>query len=166
MPRIAITAGPTAGNKRRAATHYGPRPIEELAGSRYAGSQGVKKLNFTFSHDSLPVHDLDLLVPVLPANCRIMKATLRVHEAFAGGTSYDIGLVEPDGTAVDAAGIDDDILLAAIDTVGETVLCNGALVDNLLGIGVAAANVEVVATGTFTAGKATLEVEFEELQAR
>lgn len=164
--RISITVGASGGNKRRAATHYGTREIEDVLPSKYASSQGSTTLVHTFSFDDLPVVGLDEAILRIPGNARIIKATLRVLTAFAGGTSYDIGLTEPDGTAIDADGIDDDILTAAINVVGETVLCNGALVNNLDGIGTEDGQVVVVATGTFTAGKAVLEIQYEELLSR
>lgn len=166
MTRIAITTGASGGSSRRAATHYGPREIEDVLPGRYAGSQGRQVFDYTFSFDDLPVPGLDEAILRLPANSRIIKATLRVLIAFAGGTSYNIGVTQPDGTAIDADGIDAAIALTAIDAVGETVLCNGALVNNLDGIGTAAGQVDIVATGTFTAGKAVLSVEFEELLDR
>lgn len=166
MTRISITAGATAGNKRRAATDYGAREIEDVLPSKYAGSLGAMKLAHTFSFDDLPTNGLDEAILRLPARARIVKATLRVHTAFAGGTSYNIGLLEADGSTIDVDGIDAAIALTAIDGVGDVVNCDGALVGLLVGIGAAAGQVSIVATGTFTAGKATLEIEYEEFLAR
>ena len=166
MTRIALTAGTTGGSKRQAATHYGAREIEDKLPSKHRVSQGGEVLALTFSYDDLPTYGLDAAILKIPANARIRRTTLRVLTAFAGGTSYDIGLYQEDGTVIDADGIDAAVLLAAIDTVGETVLCDGALVNALVGIGAAAGQVVVAATGTFTAGKAVLEVEFEELLDR
>ena len=166
MTRIAITTGASGGSSRRAATHYGAREIEDVLPGRYADNQGRKVYEYTFSFDDLPVPGLDEAILRFPANSRIITATLRVHIAFAGGTSYNIGVTQPDGTAIDADGIDAAIATAAIDAVGETVVCDGALVGNTAGIGTAAGQVDIVATGTYTAGKATLAVEFEELLDR
>ena len=164
--RISITVGASGGNKRRAATHYGTREIEDKLPSVYASSQGSKTQVIAFKFDDLPTNGEDEAILRIPGNARIIKATLRVHVAFAGGTSYNIGLSEPDGTVVDADGIDAAVATAAIDAVGETVLCDGALVDNTAGVGTADVQVTFVATGTFTAGEATLEVEYEELLDR
>lgn len=166
MTRISITTGASGGATRRAASHYGPREIEDKLPTRYAGSQNFQKQALTFSFDDLPVAGLDEAILRLPANSRIIKATLRVHVAFAGGTSYNIGLKQADGTVIDVDGIDAAVALTAIDAIGETVICDGALVNNTAGIGTAAGVVEVAATGTFTAGKATLEIEYEELLDR
>lgn len=166
MPRIAHVAGVTGGSKRQAATHFGPRDIEDKLPSRYAASQGGEVLSLAFSYDDLPTYGLDAAILKIPANARIRRATLRVLTAFAGGTSYNIGLYQEDGTVIDADGIDAAVALTAIDAVGETVLCDGALVNALVGIGAADGQVVVAATGTFTAGKAVLEVEFEDLHDR
>lgn len=167
MARIAIVAGATAGSKRRAATHYGPREIEDKLGSQYAGSQGVKKLAFSFSFDDLPESGLDAAIPRLAANARILSATLRVLDPIVGTTpTVTIGLQEEDGTEIDNDGIDVAIAEAALDAVGESVLCDGALVNNLAGIGAAVGQVVVTTGGTVTAGKFALEIEYEELHDR
>jgi len=166
MSRISITAGATAGSKRRAATHYGPRDIEDKLPTLYTTEHGTVVQEVVFSYDDLPTYGLDEAILRIPANSFIVAARLQVITAFAGGTSYDIGLYEEDGTVIDADGIDAGVLLAAIDAVGETVLCDGALVQGLAGIGTAAGQVVVAATGTFTAGKARLLVEYQPLEDR
>lgn len=166
MSRESITGGASTTGTRRAATHYGAREIEDKLPSKYAGSQGRQVQAIAFSYDDLPTFGLDEAVLRLPVNSRILKATLRVLVPFAGGTSYDLGLYEADGTVIDADGIDAAVATAALDAVGETVVCDGALVGNTAGIGTAEGQVVVAATGTFTAGKAVLEVEYEELHAR
>lgn len=166
MSRVSITAGSTAGSKRRAATHYGPRAIEDKLGSKYQRDHGEEVLEITFSYDDLPTTGDDQAIYRIPANARIKEATLRVITAFAGGTSYNIGLSESDGTVIDADGIDAAVATAALDAVGETVACDGALVANTAGIGTAAGQVTVAATGTYTAGKAVLKVVYEPLYDR
>lgn len=166
MSRVSITAGATAGSLRRAATHYGTRDVEDVLGSKYAGKHGVDVLELTFSFDDLPTTGQDQAILRLPANSRIKTATLTVITAFAGGTSYNIGLSQPDGTVIDADGIDAAVATAAIDAVGETVACDGALVANTAGIGANDAQVTVAATGTYTAGKARLRIEYETLYDR
>ncbi len=145
-----------------AASHYGAREIEDVLPSKYAGSNGKNILNYTFSYDDLPVQGLDEAILRLPANARISRATLRIITAFAGGTSYNLGLYEEDGTVIDADGIDAAVALTAIDAIGDVVLCDGALVGTLVGIGVERGQLVVAATGTFTAGKAQLEIEYDE----
>jgi hypothetical protein len=161
MTRISITTGATGGSKRRAATHYGTRDIEDKLPSKYAGANGKEILNYTFSFDDLPVAGLDEAILRIPANARISRATLRIITAFAGGTSYNLGLQEEDASVIDADGIDAAVALTAIDAIGDVVLCDGALVGTLVGIGAAAGQLVVAATGTFTAGKAQLEIEYD-----
>lgn len=145
-----------------AASHYGPRGIEDVLPSRYSGVNGIEILNYTFSFDDLPVNGLDEAILNIPANARITNVRLRVIEAFAGGTSYLIGLKQRDGTTIDLDGISGPALvLTEMDAIGDNVACTGALVGLLVGIGAAAGQVVVAATGTYTAGKAQLEVEYE-----
>lgn len=160
MTRVAIPGG-------HAYTHFGARNIDTQYPQQYNQGQGQKVQTINFSYDTLPAASVDdAIVQTLPANSYIESATLRVLEAFAGGTSYNIGLYETDGTAIDADGIDAAIALTAIDAVGETVLCDGALVQALTGIGTDAAQVVIAATGTFTAGRASLEIVFRSLDDR
>ena len=95
MTRIAITAGATAGNKRRAATHYGVRDIENLLPSEHVTNEGHVVQSIVFNFDDLPASGLDAAILRIPANARIVGATLRVLTPFVGGTSYIIGLEEP-----------------------------------------------------------------------
>jgi hypothetical protein len=167
MTRIKITAGSTAGNGVRAATHYGTREIEAKLPSKYAGALGSKKLAITFSFDDLPVASLDAANLAIPANAYIKSASLTVIDVFAGGTSYLIGLEETDGSTIDADGISGSALaLTEMDGIGDRVALDGALVGLLVGIGAAAGNVVVAATGTYTAGKAVLEIEYDEFSSR
>ena len=146
-----------------ARTHFGTREVEDKLPSVYEGSAGEEVLEVVFSYDDLPVSGLDNANLSIPANAWIKDATLRVVTAFAGGTSYDIGLEQEDGTVIDADGIDAAVALTAIDAVGETVACDGALVANTAGIGTAAGLVVIAETGTFTAGKAILRITYERL---
>lgn len=101
--------------------------------------------------------------PLIPANAIIVSATLYVLTAFdsAGeAATLSIGLIQEDGsTAIDADGIDATIAETAIDAVGDTIACDGALV----GVSIGSANGYVTVTeGTeaFTAGKARLIVKY------
>ena len=150
-----------------AASHYGPREIEDVLGSKYAGANGVNILAHTFSFDDLPVASLDEANQKLPANCFIESVSLRVITAFAGGTSYLIGIETPAGGTIDADGISGPALaLTEMDAIGDNVACTGALVGLLVGIGTAEAQVVVAETGTYTAGKAVLEIRYRELLDR
>jgi len=165
--RISITVGASGGNKRRAATHYGTREIEDVLPSKFAKDNGEVKLVHTFSFDDLPVVGLDEAILRIPANAYIVRATLRVLTPLAGTTpTVTIGLTEPDGTAIDADGIDVAIAVTALDAIGETVLCDGALVAGLAGIGTADGQIVVTTGGTVTAGKFVLETVYKELLDR
>jgi len=159
MARISITTGSTGGNSRRAATHYGRRDIEDLAPSSYAHAQGISKLEYTFSFDDLPTFDLDQLIQRVPASAVIKSAHIRVLTPAVGGTSYNFGLYQPDGTVIDLDGIDAAVATAALIAEAH-IVCDGALVGK--SIGVAAGQLVVAATGTFTAGKFQVVLEIEE----
>jgi hypothetical protein len=150
-----------------AVTHYGPRDFEDVLPAQYASSQGDKTLSLHFAYDDLPTNSAtDQSVLAIPANSFIVSSTLRVLIAFAGGTSYDFGLYQADGTVIDADGLDAAVATAAINVAGETVLMDGALVQGLQGIGAAAGQVRVAATGTFTAGEAMLDIVYRTLDDR
>ena len=165
MTRIKLAGG--TGGTSHAATHYGTREIDDTHGSKYAGSNGVNILSYVFSYDDLPAATLDEAQQVIPANSFIESATLRVLTPIDGTTpTLTIGLVEKDGSTIDADGIDAAIAESAIDAIGETVLCDGALVAKLVGTGAAAGQLVVTTGGTVTAGKFSLEIVYRELQAR
>jgi len=95
----------------------------------------------------------------IPAGAYITKATLVMTEAAAGGTSINIGLAQPDQTVIDADGIDSGILTAAM-AADTAVDCDGALVSTQATIGSNRGVVYITPTGTFTAGKADLVIEY------
>lgn len=178
MPRISITTGASAGNKRRAATHFGRRDIEDVVGSSYVPALGVSVLEYSFSFDDLPVAGVDALIPRIPAGARIRSASVSVVTAMAGTSgTLTIGLSQTDGTVIDADGIDAAIPQAAL-TAGSRIVSDGALVEfftvdaasvsttepplyTSVGIGAADGQVVVTTGGTVTAGKFILRVEFE-----
>ena len=150
-----------------AASHYGLREIEDVLGSKYSGVNGKNIMSYTFEYDDLPVATLDEAALTIPANSFIVSATLRVITPLAGTTpTLTLGLVEKDGTTIDADGIDVAIAETALDTIGETVLCDGALVGGLAGTGAERGQLVVTTGGTVTAGKFSLEIEYKELLQR
>jgi hypothetical protein len=166
MTRVAITTGASAGSLRRAATQYGPHAIEDVLPSRYETKHGEQVLEWTFSYDDLPTNGADQAILRIPANAFIHSATWTTLETFTGGTSYNVGLDEVDGTAIDVDGIDAAIAIADFNAVGETILMDGALVGGLTGIGTADGQLTVVATGTFTAGKARIRIVYSDVYDR
>ena len=94
----------------------------------------------------------------IPTGSIITKATFIVETAFAGGTHYDVGLYDKAGSAIDLDGIEDDLLLAEL-AANEAHHANGALVGATVLV-TSDAYLVVAATGTFTAGKAKLVIEY------
>ena len=96
----------------------------------------------------------------LPAGVLLRSATLIPTKAFTsdGNATLTIGLSKADGTVIDADGIDATIAKTAIDTIGETVACDGALVNTVLA-DVSYVTV-LVGTAAFTAGRAKLVLKY------
>lgn len=139
---------------------YGNRDGEEQLPAVIKTEGYVKQLVVDFDHASLPVDSADgSMVIEIPADSFIVSSKLHVKEAAAGGTSYTIGLTQSDGTAIDADGLH---TAAQLVTAGLTedawLVGGGALVGAT--IGAAGGQIDVVATGTFTAGKYRLIVEY------
>lgn len=167
MTRIKLATGASGGSGAHAASHYGAREIEDVLGSKYQGENGKNIMSYTFSYDDLPVATLDEAALTIPGNSFIVSATLRCITPIAGTTpTLTIGLVQKDGTVIDADGIDAAIAAAALSVAGETVLCDGALVANLQGIGADRGQLVATTGGTVTAGKFSLEIEYKELLQR
>jgi hypothetical protein len=81
----------------------------------------------------------------LPANAYIAGQRVIVETALAGGTNYAVGTYQEDGTVDDADGI------------RVTAGTDGAQVGTVLS---AARNVAVVTTGTYTAGKVKIIINY------
>jgi hypothetical protein len=101
----------------------------------------------------------------LPANSSVIRATLYMTEAAAGGTSITVGTYQQNGTAIAATGLvtATEGVLANINGVGRRVFGAGALTAaaaGTAGVGAVDAYVAIGATGTFTAGKGKLIIEY------
>ena len=106
----------------------------------------------------------------IPADSVIVRATLYVTTGFVGATgTLDIGLKVAAGTNTDDQGIDAAIAVTSLNAVGDTILCNGALVAQETGdlTAVRFTEAQYIMTtwdaAAFTAGAATLVVEYLEL---
>lgn len=88
----------------------------------------------------------------VPENAIVTHAIFKVHTAFAGGTSLEVGTGnDPDGFFTE--------VLANIDAVGDIVIGAGSLIDAVIGTDADDDRViKVTDTGTFTAGEGTLTV--------
>lgn len=150
---------------------YNTRPTDIKTGASPKTSGSTKEYIVEFSYDDLPgtsaTGGMEL---TLPANAILTDAYFETLVAFVGGTSYDIGLNETDGsTAIDADGLWDLLPVAEINAVGERSVAkthagtnSGALLDTTLS---AEGQLLVVATGTFTAGKGRIVIEYTEARA-
>lgn len=162
--RISITAGPTAGNGRRAATHYGTREIEDVIGSVYPTDSGHEVLEYVFSFDDLPVAGLDAAILQIPANAVVKSASIDVITAMTGSSgTLTLGLRQPDNTVIDADGIDAAVAQAAL-VINARIACDGALIGATIGVN--AGQLVVTSGGTVTAGKFLVRIEYEPTRQR
>ncbi len=134
-----------------------------------AGVGPVRYMVVDINFDDLPTFTTDLnndgtnngfsdQDAYIPTGSYIKSASLIVETAFAGGTSYNIGLYNAAGSAIDADGIDAGVATAAL-AADLAVACDGALVGGTALV-TSDAYLVVAATGTFTAGKAKLVIEY------
>jgi hypothetical protein len=97
----------------------------------------------------------------LPDGAFLESATFLVTTAFASGGSATLtfGVINRDrSTAVDADGIDATVAVTAIDAVGDSIACDGALVGTTLATG--GLITSTVATAAFTAGVGNLRLVY------
>lgn len=95
----------------------------------------------------------------IPAGSFITRAIFIVETAFGGGTDYDIGLFEQDGTVINVDGIEEALLKTVIDGSNDTVLLDGDEVGGILSTTLDS-YIKFTPNGTFTAGKAKLILEY------
>lgn len=100
----------------------------------------------------------------LPSGASIVRVLCITTEVAVGGTDFTLGTYTVAGVAIDADGIISatEGVIANMGTVGEVIIGNGALVGDTSGTVGLTANSWVAATtnGTFTAGKATIVIEY------
>lgn len=150
--------------------HYGPKIIDE--GTKFGGQVSTsgmdKQAEWVVSYDDIPVlTDVALgMETLIPAGAAINKVSLQVLEAFVGGTSYDIGLMDAAGVAINADGFWDLIVTADINVVNEwrdaavhAGTDSGALIEATAPI-TSDGYLVMLAAGTFTAGRMRILVEF------
>lgn len=107
----------------------------------------------TFLSDTLRIPNGVLLVSA--------KLITIVPFTSGGSATLTLGLYDKDRTtAYDADGIDAAIALTAMDTVGETVTCDGALIGTILANNAQNLLTATVGTANYTAGQAKLEIEY------
>lgn len=143
-----------------------------------AGDSAVRELVVDWRYNSLPGLDQAVYpsttatqfserIPYIPANSIVLSALTLVTTAFAGGTSYTMGLYQKDGTAISATAIWTGMLLASLNTKGKIARPDGVLVQDTSGVyaltsasSTQNAYLRVIATGTFTAGRARTVIRY------
>jgi hypothetical protein len=147
---------------RNVMVHYGPRTTTGKFGREVPTEGLLNQAVYVFSYDDLPANGATNLQLSIPAYAKIKSASFEVLTGFAGGTAYTVGLNKADGTVVDADGVATaaNLALANINARGASVNCTGAMV-NVGSVGADPVEVVVTASGTFTAGKARLVIEWE-----
>ena len=146
---------------RNVAKNYGVRVTNLELGANTPSEALIHTAVWTMDYNNLPTPGLNNLQQIIPAGSTIVRALLRVVTAFAGGTSYTVGLAQGDGTPISATGLFTaaNLPLASLTPAGKLVTGTGALVGT---VSHATLNGELVvaATGTFTAGRAEIIVDY------
>lgn len=101
----------------------------------------------------------------LPANSSVLRATVVSSDAAAGGTSFTIGTYTIAGAAIAATGLvtATEGVLANINAAGKRTFGAGSLVAaaaGTAGVGAADAFIGISTTGTFTAGRGRIIIEY------
>jgi hypothetical protein len=130
--------------KRGVANHYGVRTTDGSKGAQSKGTGIVKRAQWDWSWDNLPVAGTSNLEYAIPAGASIISATLIADSAW--DAVMDVG------TTGALTGFFDDVDLA---TDGEVNVSAGALVGAKL-----AAALELVVSSAATTGTARLVVEY------
>lgn len=125
-----------------------------------AGTQYPADLNNDGTNDGFTTGDV-----YLPAYSSVLRVTLVVTEAAAGGTSITLGTYGLTGSAVSATSLitATEGVIANLDTVGARTYGAGALVSTSVetaSVGAADAYIAIVTAGTFTAGKGRIVIEY------
>lgn len=101
----------------------------------------------------------------IPAGASVVRVTWVTTEGAVGGTSFTVGTYLENGTAIGATSLltATEGVLANVNAVGKRVYGAGSLVAataGTAGVGTADAYVGIGTTGTFTAGKGRLIIEY------
>ena len=125
-----------------------------------AGVQYTADLNNDGTADGF-----DLMDTYLPAYASVLRTVVYVTEAAAGGTSISLGTFQKNGTAISATSLitATEGVLANLDTVGARTYGTGALNASAVetaSVGANDAYVGLTVTGTFTAGKGKIIIEY------
>lgn len=127
-------------------------PVKEGSVQRVAGS-GVKQASVTFTYDNMSSANIPI-----PAGATVIAVNLDVHVAWVGGTDLQVGDgSDADGFVTAAQGATAN-LTAGAHIVGAGLYTKGATDTTAqeLKVYAAADTLDIAATGTFTAGSATV----------
>jgi hypothetical protein len=106
----------------------------ETGGKVVEGQYSKLVINFDYADLNSTTEEI-VSEQVLPDNVNLKSAELYISTAFVGATgTLSIGLIQADdrSTAIDADGIDATIAVTAIDAIGDTVSCDGALIGTVI----------------------------------
>ena len=135
--------------------HYGPRGKDAKWGGQAKSTGQIKRAEWQFTYADLPTAGSTNLQFAIPANATIVSSKWITGTVWAGGTSLDVGLQTSAGVEIDNNGLD----AAITPTIaGAVIVGDGALVGKTIGAN--AGELVVAATGTYTAGTATVIVEY------
>lgn len=142
-----------------ARNYYGPREIESKFGGEHTSSGLSKTVEWIFDYNDLPDNNSTGEMEVLiPAYAYIKSASIDVITAMTGTSgTLTVGLQQADGTEIDNDGIDAAVAQAAL-TIGNTIVCDGALVG--ADIGAAAGQLVATTGGTVTGGRFRVLIEY------
>ncbi len=144
--------------------HYGPRVTNNKFGGDLPGDGAVRQVEYVFDYDQLPGNSLGEMEKLLPDNSTLIEALWITLDPFVGGTSYGIVMVEQNGTIISGGVLFDTLVLAEMDSIGETNLASthtGATSGDGLGVNISpASQVSIASTGVFTAGRARLVLDY------
>lgn len=147
--------------------HYGPRKMGEARkfGARKSiNAAGNVEVEWVFDYDDLPAANGtndDSMEATIPAGAQIVSAKVNVLTAIAGTTpTLTLGLSQPDGTIIDADGIDAAIAAGALGA-DAWVNCDGALVGATAGLA-NKGQLTAATGGTVTAGRFLVVLEYKE----
>lgn len=123
----------SANNNGYPSTAYGPTDPNEVGvkgllqgASSNKGEYDAEYLVDFADASTIPTEsDVDRQILTIPAFSVVKSCDITVLETVSGGTDFDVGLTEPDGTAIDPNGLADNVVITA---VGAYVAGAGALI--------------------------------------
>ena len=151
----------SANNNGYPSTAYGPTDPGQVdaKGTEYA-STGKKDtyeveylIDFGDSSQQPTTSENDNQILTFPAFAVIKDVDVTVLETVSGGTNFNLGLSQPDGTVIDADGL---VAASSVTAVGAYQAGNGALV----GASIGSAEGQLTLGGTRTAGKVKVRIEY------